>query len=106
MSINRRLPGTEHLVVVVLFGCDASLVLDFGQFGGSFVVHALLEFAAHCPVALTDLAQNISLMSLLLVGDPEGVLFVRSVLPFNIRIIRFLVMLLEPLSFLRHSLLE
>ena len=89
-----------------LLGSNASLVLDFGQFGGSFVVHALLELPAHCPVALTDLAQNVSLMGLLLVGDPEGVLFVRSVLSLNIRIIRLLVMLLEPLSFLRHSLLE
>ena len=106
MSINRRLPGAEHLVVVVLFGSNTSLVLDFGQFGGSFVVHALLELAAHCPVTLTDLAQNISLMSLLLVGDPEGVLLMRPVLSLHLSVDLHLIVLPEPLLLPLERLLE
>ena len=106
MSIDRRLPGAEHLVVVVLFGSDASLVLDFGQFGGSFVVHAILEFAAHCPVALTDLAQNISLMGLLLVGDSEGLLLMRPVLPLHLSVDLLLIVLSEPLLLLLERLLQ
>ena len=106
MSLNCVLPSAEHLIIVVLFDVDAPRVLDFGELGGALLVHAVLQIASHRAVALTHLAQHVSLVRLLLVGDPEGVLFVRSVLSLNIRIIRILVMLLEPLSFLRHSLLE
>ena len=106
VPVDRRLPGVEHLVVIGLFGSNASLVLDFGQFGGSFVVHAFLELTAHCPVALTDLAQNVSLMGLLLVGDPEGVLLVRPVLPLHLSVNLRLIVLLEPLLLPLERLLE
>ena len=106
MPVDRGLPGVEHLVVIGLLGSNASLVLDFGQFGGSFVVHALLELAAHCPVALTDLAQNVSLVGLLLVGNSESVLLVRPVLPLHLSVDLLLFVLSEPLLLPLECLLE
>ena len=106
VPVDRRLPGVEHLVVIGLLGCNASLVLNFGQFGGSFVVHALLELAAHCPVTLTDLAQNVSLMGLLLVSDSEGVFFMCPVLPLHFGVDLHLIVLSEPLLLPLERLLE
>ena len=100
VPVDRRLPGVEHLVVIGLLGSNASLVLNFGQFGGSFVVHALLELAAHCPVTLTDLAQNVSLMGLLLVSDSESIFFMCPVLSFDFGVNLNLIVLSEPLLLL------
>ena len=106
VPVDRRLPGVEHLVVIGLFGSNASLVLYFGQFGGSFVVHAILELAAHCPVALTDLAQNVSLMGLLLVSDSEGFFFMCPVLPLHLGVDLHLIVRSEPLLLSLERLLE
>ena len=64
MSLNSVLPSVEHSGIIVLFHSNASLVLDFSKFGGTFFVHAVLEVAAHSTVSLADLAENVSLMSL------------------------------------------
>ena len=68
MSLNSVLPSVEHSGIIVLFHCNASLVLDFSKFGGTFFVHAVLEVAAHSTVSLADLAENVSLMSLAIVS--------------------------------------
>ena len=68
MSLNGVFPSVEHLGIIVLFRVNASLVLDFGESGGTFFVHAVLEVAAHGAVSLTYLAKNISLMSLFIEG--------------------------------------
>ena len=64
MSLDSVLPSVEHSGIIVLFHSNASLVLDFSKFGGTFFVHAVLEVAAHSAVSLADLAENISLVSL------------------------------------------
>lgn len=68
MSLNSVLPSVEHSGIIVLFHLNASLVLDFSKFGGTFFVHAVLEVAAHSAVSLADLAENVSLMSLAIVS--------------------------------------
>ena len=68
MSLNGVFPSVEHLGIIVLFRVNASLVLDFGESGGTFFVHAVLEVAAHSTVSLADLAENVSLMSLAIVS--------------------------------------
>ena len=100
MSVDRRLPGAEHLVVILLFDSDASLVLNLGQFGGSFIVHSILELAAHRPITLSNLAQDISLMGLLLVGDPESFFLMCPVLSFDFGVNLNLIVLSEPLLLL------
>ena len=68
MSRHCIFPGIEHLIVIVLFSTDASLVLDFSEFGGTLFIHAILEVAAHSAVSLANLAKNVSLVSLTIVG--------------------------------------
>ena len=106
MSRHCIFPGIEHLIVIVLFSTDASLVLDFSQFGGTLFIHAILEVAAHSAISLTDLAEDVSLVGLLLVGDLKLVLFVSSVLSFDLGINLVLVVLLEPLGLLLQGLLK
>ena len=55
MTLDCALPSVEHLIIVVLFHVDASLVLDLGELGGPFLIHAILQVAAHRAVALTHL---------------------------------------------------
>ena len=68
MSLNGVFPSVEHLGIIVLFRVNASLVLDLGESGGTFFVHAVLEVAAHSAVSLANLAKNVSLVSLTIVG--------------------------------------
>ena len=68
MSLNGVLPSVEHLGIILLFRANASLVLDLGKLGGTFFVHAVLEVAAHSAVSLANLAKNVSLVSLTIVG--------------------------------------
>ena len=106
MTLNRVLPSSQHLIIVVLLDINASLVLNLGELSSTLLVHAVLQIASHCAVTLTHLAQHISLVSLLLVGDSECVLFVGSVLPLDIGIDILLVVLLKPGSFFFESRLE
>ena len=106
MTLNRVLPSSQHLIIVVLLDTNASLVLNLGELSSTLLVHAILQIASHCAVTLTHLAQHISLVSLLLVGDSECVLFVGSVLPIDIGIDILLVVLLKPGSFVLESRLE
>ena len=68
MSLNSVLPSVEHSGIIVLFHVNASLVLNLCEFGGTFFVHAVLEVAAHSAVSLANLAKNVSLVSLTIVG--------------------------------------
>ena len=68
MSLNSVLPSVEHSGIIVLFHSNASLVLDFSKFGGTFFVHAVLEVAAHSAVSLSDLTENVGLVSLFIEG--------------------------------------
>ena len=64
VSLDCVLPGLQQLLIILLFAGDTSLVFDFGELCGALLVHAVLELAAHCPVALTYLAQYVSLVHL------------------------------------------
>ena len=68
MSLNSVLPSVEHSGIIVLFHTNASLVLNLCEFGGTFFVHAVLEVAAHSAVSFANLAKNVSLVSLTIVG--------------------------------------
>lgn len=65
-----------------------------------------MEVAAHSAISLTDLAEDVSLVGLLLVGDLKLVLFVSSVLSVDLGIDLVLVVLLEPLSLFLEGLLK
>lgn len=65
-----------------------------------------MEVAAHSAISLTDLAEDVSLVGLLLVGDLKLVLFVSSVLSVDLGIDLVLVVLLEPLSLILEGLLK
>lgn len=56
VTVDSALPSVQHLLVVVLFGLDASLVFELSQLGGSLLVHNLLQFASHGAVTLTNLS--------------------------------------------------
>ena len=68
MSLNSVLPSVEHLGIIVLFHVDASLVLDLGELGGTFLIHAVLEVAAHSAVSLSDLTKDVRLVRLAIKG--------------------------------------
>ena len=68
MSLNSVLPSVEHLGIIVLFHVDASLVLDLGEFGGTFLIHAVLEVAAHSAVSFSDLTEDVRLVRLAIKG--------------------------------------
>ncbi len=68
MTLDGVLPGLQQVVIILLFSVDASLVLDLGQLGGTLLVHAILQVAAHSPISLANLAKHISLVSLLVNG--------------------------------------
>ena len=64
MTLDSVLPGLQHLVIICLFTLDASLVLNLGEFGGTFFVHAILEITAHGSITFSYLTKNISLVRL------------------------------------------
>ena len=90
----------------MLFDSDASLILDLGQLGCSFFVHAVLELATHRPVTLTHLTQDVRLMALLLVSDTHSFLLVCPILSLHFGVDLDLVVISEPLLLTLKSLLE
>lgn len=106
MALHRVLPGLEHLVIILLFRTDSSLVLNFGELCGTFLVHAVLEIATHSAVTLTHLAKNIGLVRLLVERIRQGLLLVRSVLSINFLVDLSLFVVPEPVSLLLELLLE
>lgn len=94
------------MVIILLFSIDAALVLNLCEFGSTLLVHAFLKVTAHSAVSFTDLSEDVRLVSLLVEGLLECTLFVHPVLTVHLLInLRFLV-LLVPLLFLLHCLLE
>ena len=106
VAANSVLPGVKQLIIILLLAPDATLVLNLCEFGSALFIHAILEVAAHSAISLTDLAEDVSLVGLLLVGDLKLVLFVSSVLSVDLGIDLVLVVLLEPLSLLLEGLLK
>ena len=104
MIVDCSLPSAKHLVIILLFNGDASLVLDLSEFGRSFFVHPVLEVATHGPITFTYLPQDIGLVIFLFIGDPESFLFVSPVLSIDIGVDLGLVMVLEPLLLSLHCL--
>ena len=93
-------PGLEHLAIVVLLNANTPLILDFSEFSGAFLIHAVLKISTHGAISLTNLTKNISLVRLLLNGDFERVLLVSAVLSINIGIDCSFIVVLEPFSLL------
>ena len=106
VAIDSRLPGAEHLVVVLLLDSDASLILYLGQLGCSLFVHAVLELATHRPVTLTHLTQDVRLMALLLVCDTHSFLLVCPILSLHFGVDLHLIVVSEPLLLALKSLPE
>lgn len=106
VPIDSILPGAEHLSVIRLFNANAPLVLDLSKLGGTLFVHAILQVASHSAVTLANLAKHIRLMGLLFVSDPEGLLFMSTVLPVNLVVDHLLVVVLKPMSLALHRLLQ
>lgn len=103
---NGVFPGLQQVVIISLFTLDASLVLDLGQFGGSLLVHAILQITAHRPISLAHLTKHIGLMSLLVEGFLEGTLLMSLVLSLNVAVNHILVILFEPEGFFLQCLLQ
>ena len=106
MALNSTLPGGEELVIILLLGADALLVLELGEFGGALLVHAVLQVAAHGPVALSYLAKHVRLMSLAVVCLLECALLVQAILAVDLVVDHLLVILLQPVRLLLHGLLQ
>ena len=106
MTLNSTLPGLEQAVIILLFALDASLVLDLSELCSTFLVHAVLKIAAHSAISLTHLAENISLVSLLVNSLLEGVFLMHTVLTINLVINLLLIVLPKPLCLFLHCLLE
>lgn len=96
MSVDSALPSVEHLLVVVLFGLNASLVLQLGQLRSSLFIHNLLKLASHGAVALTNLSQHISLVHLLHHARLNHLLLVGLVLALNFRLHVVALVVLHP----------
>ena len=106
VSVDSALPSVQHLLVVVFFSLDASLVLELSQFGGSFLVHHLLQLASHGAVTLAHLAKHISLMHLLHHARLDHLLLVGLVLSFDLCLHVLALELLHPLGLLLELLLQ
>lgn len=106
MSVDSALPSVEHLLVVVLFGLNASLVFQLGQLRSSLLVHNLLEFASHGAVALANLSQHVSLVHLLHHASLYHLVLVGVVLALNFGFHVIALVLLHPLMFLFQLFLE
>lgn len=106
MTLHGALPSIEQLCIIALLSSDTPLVLDLSKFGSTFLIHAILEVAAHCTVTLTDLAEHVSLMRLALIGVLEGALLMHAVEAVDLVVNLLLVVLLKPFSLLLHRLLQ
>ena len=105
-SLDSALPGVQHLCVVVLFGLDASLVLELRQLCRPLFVHNFLQLSSHSAVSLANLAQHVGLMHLLRKTCLNHLLFVGPILALNfgLHILTFVLfhpILLLPLLFLK-----
>ena len=96
MALDSVLPGAKHLVVARLFRLDAALELDLSQLGSAFFVHAVLQVAAHGPVPLAHLAEDVRLVSLLVQCRGQRLLLVLLVLALHLRVDLLLLVVLEP----------
>ena len=106
MSVDSALPGIKHLRVVVLFGLDASLVLQFCQLGRSLLVHDLLQLAAHGAVSLAHLAQHVSLVHLFGDARLNHLLLVGAILALNFCLHVLALVLFHPLLLILLFLFE
>ena len=86
VSLNSALPSLQKLVIILLFVCDAALVLDLSKLGSTLLVHAVLKVATHRAISLSDLSKDVSLVSLLVHGFLEGALLMHPVLTVNLLI--------------------
>ena len=84
VTLDGVLPSLEHLVVILLFCADASLILDLGEFGGPLLVHAVLQVATHRAVSLAHLSQHVRLVRLFIQGDLHGTFLVGTVLAVDL----------------------
>lgn len=82
------------------------MVLNLGEFGSPLLVHAVLKLAAHGAITLTNLSKDIGLVHLAIHGVFESSLLVLPVHGFDLCTDRLLFMVLQPLSFLLHRLLQ
>ena len=98
MTVYSALPRVKHLVVVVLLSFDAALILELGEFGGTLLVHNLLEIPAHSAVALGHLAENVRLVALLSERGLNHLVLVGVVLPLNFILHVLPLVLLHPVS--------
>lgn len=106
MSVDSALPSVEHLLVVVLFGLNASLVFQLGQLRSSLLVHNLLEFASHGAVALANLSQHVGLVHLLHHASLYHLVLVGLVLALNFGFHVVALVLLHPLLLLLQLFLK
>ena len=106
VTLHGALPSIEQLCIIALLSIDTPLVLDFRKFGSTFLIHAILKVAAHRAVTLTNLAEHVSLMSLALIGVLERALLMHAVEAIDLIVNHLLIVLLEPISLLLHSLLQ
>jgi hypothetical protein len=106
VAVDSALPGVKHLTVVVLFGLNASLVLQLSQFRGSLLVHHFLKLASHCAVPLANLSQHVCLVHLLHHAGLHHLLLVGLVLTVNFGFHVVALVLLHPLLLRLKVLLE
>ena len=106
VTLNGVLPGVEELVVILLLAVDSALVLDLSKFGGTLLVHTVLELAAHSAITLIDLTKDISLVGLLVKSILESMGLMSLVLTIDLSIDEGLIVVLEPVSLLFEGLLE
>ena len=93
-------PGREHFVIVVLLNVNTSLILDFSELSGAFLIHAVLKISTHGAISFTNLTKNVSLVRLLLDGGFESVLLVGAVLSVNLVIDCNFIVVFKPFCLL------
>lgn len=106
MPIHSALPSVQHLLVVVLFGLNASLVLQLCQLRSSLFIHNLLKLASHGAITLTNLSQHISLVHLLHHASLHHLVLVSLVLTLNLSLHVLALVLLHPLLLILQLLLK
>lgn len=100
MLVDGALPRLQHILVVVHFALDATLVLEFGQFSGTLLVHDFLEIAAHGAITLSHLTQDVGLVRLLGKAGLEHLVLVGLVLSVDLFLHVSPLVLLQPLILL------
>lgn len=100
------LPGVEQSLVLLLLMVDTLLVLDLRELGCPLLVHFVLQVAAHGPITLANLTEDVSLVALLVHGGRHCLLFVSNGLPHDFGIVLRLFVVLEPRGLLLQLLLE